>query len=140
MAGNQVIVGNSFSDITSVTGASSVTTKDNVFYNVNDPAYCFNYNVQIIPYDYANKITSAAPIKMKIVSVIKDEIIDSSISDRIILEADIKDNDVFSKYSSFEIQIAWQSNKDIDKMKLNHDLIGKICDMSISLDKAFSAI
>ena len=141
--GDFVVIGNSFSKIAKDSSVTGVFCEDSMYTPEGADVYRVGYKVQVkckkrtseIPLIYSDETM----VELPLVAVIpgKEPGKENSSSDRLIFEAEIKNNEEerLEMYHQLELQIAWDSP--ITTINENPQFAGKILDLSVSTDKSF---
>lgn len=141
--GDFVVIGNSFSKISKDSSVTGIFCEDSMYTPEGADVYRVGYKVQV----KCKKKTSEIPlmygdetiVELPLVAVIpgKEPGKENSSSDRLIFEAEIKNNEEerLEMYHQLELQIAWDSP--ITTINENPQFAGKILDLSVSTDKSF---
>ena len=141
--GDFVVIGNSFSKISKDSSVTGIFCEDSMYTPEGADVYRVGYKVQV----KCKKKTSEIPliygdetiVELPLVAVIpgKEPGKEDSSSDRLIFEAEIKNNEEerLEMYHQLELQIAWDSP--ITTINENPQFAGKILDLSVSTDKSF---
>lgn len=141
--GDLVVIGNSFSKISKDSSVTGIFCEDSMYTPEGADVYRVGYKVQVkckkrtseIPLMYGDE----AIVELPLVAVIpgKEPGKENSSSDRLIFEAEIKNNEEerLEMYHQLELQIAWDSP--ITTINENPQFAGKILDLSVSTDKSF---
>ena len=141
--GDFVVIGNSFSKIAKDSSVTGVFCEDSMYTPEGADVYRVGYKVQVkckkrtseIPLIYSDETI----VELPLVAVIpgKEPGKENNSSDRLIFEAEIKNNEEerLEMYHQLELQIAWDSP--ITTINENPQFAGKILDLSVSTDKSF---
>lgn len=141
--GDLVVIGNSFSKISKDSSVTGIFCEDSMYTPEGADVYRVGYKVQV----KCKKRTSEIPliygdetiVELPLVAVIpgKEPGKENNSSDRLIFEAEIKNNEEerLEMYHQLELQIAWDSP--ITTINENPQFAGKILDLSVSTDKSF---
>ena len=141
--GDFVVIGNSFSKISKDSSVTGIFCEDSMYTPEGADVYRVGYKVQV----KCKKKTSEIPlmygdetiVELPLVAVIsgKEPGKENNSSDRLIFEAEIKNNEEerLEMYHQLELQIAWDSP--ITTINENPQFAGKILDLSVSTDKSF---
>lgn len=141
--GDLVVIGNSFSRISKDSSVTGIFCEDSMYTPEGADVYRVGYKVQV----KCKKKTSEIPlmygdetiVELPLVAVIpgKEPGKENNSSDRLIFEAEIKNNEEerLEMYHQLELQIAWDSP--ITTINENPQFAGKILDLSVSTDKSF---
>lgn len=141
--GDFVVIGNSFSKIAKDSSVTGIFCEDSMYTPEGADVYRVGYKVQVkckkktsdIPLMYGDE----AIVELPLVAVIpgKEPGKENNSSDRLIFEAEIKNNEEerLEMYHQLELQIAWDSP--ITTINENPQFAGKILDLSVSTDKSF---
>ena len=145
-ANDKVVVGNMFSTISGDCTTSGIQVMDDMYTPVGADVYRVGYKVTAkcrkkatdVPLTYEEPVIVELPLAAVMTG--KEPGKDAISSDRLIFEAEIKQNEdkALEIFDSIEIQVFWNSTLQADNINTAKQFAGRILDISVSTDKSYN--